>query len=136
MGTRVGIIGKCPYCNRHVANDLRPINELNTRDARRIAQLIEDATPETQVGSNEDADLHMEAAEEGDVQSMNSLSRITGTILDMVREEFDVIPDESGPSRITNENAEVILAMLNEEEIQEQAGERDAIPPPKRRRRN
>ncbi|XP_039486721.1 uncharacterized protein LOC120448655 [Drosophila santomea] len=54
MATRIKVMGQCPYCNRHVAKDLRPINMLSARDAKRISQLINEVQPPVQLDSEEE----------------------------------------------------------------------------------
>ncbi|XP_043650936.1 uncharacterized protein LOC122618511 [Drosophila teissieri] len=60
MATRIKVMGQCPYCNRHVAKDLRPINMLSARDAKRISQLINEVLPPVQLESEEEKQDHEE----------------------------------------------------------------------------
>ncbi|XP_037722286.1 uncharacterized protein LOC119555132 [Drosophila subpulchrella] len=49
MGTKVEVIATCPFCDRHVSRDLRPINMLSASDAKRISQLINKEPPSIQL---------------------------------------------------------------------------------------
>ncbi|XP_041674298.1 uncharacterized protein LOC121530024 [Drosophila eugracilis] len=54
MGTRIKVMGTCPYCRRHVSRDLRPINMLSARDAKKISQLLNEQPPPVQLDSGEE----------------------------------------------------------------------------------
>ncbi|XP_044313541.1 uncharacterized protein LOC123037373 [Drosophila rhopaloa] len=161
MGTRIKVFGTCPYCNRYVSRDLRPINILTPRDAKRISQLIhEEPPPPVHLESEEDLEENPRSKvrvskrkkkiqeesqknDSEDAQSKNSLDELTENILGLVEEEFQRSPASSEASRISKENAEVIMAMLTEEQyiidkIERGAlrvGQREIKEPPAKRRR-
>ncbi|KAI8041613.1 uncharacterized protein LOC128258016 [Drosophila gunungcola] len=158
MGTRVKVIGTCPYCNRYVSRDLRPINMLTPRDAKRISQLINAEPPapiqlDSETESEENSRLKVrlskrkettqeepQANATKDAEAENSLEELTGNILNLVEQEFARSPECSGASRISEENAGVIVAMLTEEQriidkIERRALKRDVKEPPAKRRR-
>lgn len=67
MATRIKVMGQCPYCNRHVAKDLRPINMLSAQDAKRISKLVNEVQPP----------LHLESEEETQDQEEKVQGNIT-----------------------------------------------------------
>ncbi|XP_044248523.1 uncharacterized protein [Drosophila takahashii] len=190
MAARIEVKGICPYCDRYVSRDLRPINMLSARDAKRISQLINEEPPLVQLeyekegntdsrckktrvskrkretlensesednmkkepSSQDELDNHSSqeifedhSSQSGtssaeDVKSENSLDAITKGILDLVEEEFERDPASNESSGSLRGNAEVIMAMLTEEQliidkIEEQASQRGTKEPPTKRRR-
>ncbi|XP_041564314.1 uncharacterized protein LOC121467122 [Drosophila elegans] len=153
MGTRVKVIGTCPYCNRYVSRDLRPINTLTPRDAKRISQLINAEPPAPiQLDSEEESEVRVSRRKETTQEELqtnaardaeadeNSLEELTENILNLVEQEFARSPECSGASRISEENAGLIVAMLTEEQriidkIERRALKRDVKEPPAKRRR-
>jgi len=210
MGTKVEVIATCPFCDRHVSRELKPINTLSASDAARISQLINKEPPPIQLdfhGKVEDGLKKCEdsrcrkgrvlkrkmesressesedSMEEGpssqqklegnscsqekleedscsqeklegnssqsetgsgeDDTSENSIDAITENILALVEEEFERDPACGGSSKILRGNAEVIMAMLTEEQviidkIEKQAAracQRDTEEPPAKRRK-
>jgi len=210
MGTKVEVIATCPFCDRHVSRELKPINTLSASDAARISQLINKEPPPIQFdfhGKVEDGLKKCEdsrcrkgrvlkrkmesressesedSMEEGpssqqklegnscsqekleedscsqeklegnssqsetgsgeDDTSENSIDAITENILALVEEEFESDPACGGSSKILRGNAEVIMAMLAEEQviiekIEKQAAracQRDTEEPPAKRRK-
>ncbi|EDX11085.1 GD12273 [Drosophila simulans] len=137
-------MGLCPYCNRHVAKDLRPINMLSAQDAKRISRLLNDVQPPLHLESeeemqdqeekvldndpcaqeelNESYDSQDKLEENDDPKgsakedNLESLDAITGCVLGLVEKEFERDPDCSESSETLEGNAEVIVAMLNEEQ--------------------
>jgi len=210
MGTKVEVIATCPFCDRHVSRDLRPINTLSARDAKKISQLINKEPPPIQLDFHEKVEDGLqkckdsrckkgrvlkrkmesrESSESGDSMeegpssqqklegnscsqekleedscsqeklegnssqsetgsgeddtSENSIDAITENILALVEEEFERDPACGGSSKILRGNAEVIMAMLTEEQviidkIEKQAAracQRDTEEPPAKRRK-
>lgn len=88
------IIGNCPFCQREVGSDMRPINQLNMEHINILASELKDIQPgsttlEKVSQHSEIRDSKTEASKE-DEQSMSFLTK---AMLNMVKEQFERPPD-------------------------------------------
>ncbi|XP_030570865.1 uncharacterized protein LOC115769959 isoform X2 [Drosophila novamexicana] len=98
MAKQMKIIGNCPFCQREVGSDMRPINQLNMDHINILANELKDIYP---------SESHVSKGNE-------SIAAITDTMLNMVTEQFERLPDSE--NHIPEDHAELILAMLSEEQ--------------------
>lgn len=84
------IIGSCPFCQREVGSDMRPINQLNMEHINILANELKDLQP---AASNEcQKSHHSTTATMGSNTESNeakSVSLLTEAMLNMVKEEFE-----------------------------------------------
>lgn len=138
MAKQMKIIGNCPFCQREVGSDMRPINQLNMDHINILANELKDIYPSEshvskvsthKLGDPKDSNSAIESTQKGN----ESIAAITDTMLNMVTEQFERLPDSevSWSSRrnvplvifcvplknhIPEDHAELILAMLSEEQ--------------------
>ncbi|TDG45246.1 hypothetical protein AWZ03_008308 [Drosophila navojoa] len=109
------IIGSCPFCQREVGSDLRPINQLNMEHINILANELKDFEPvtksECQRSQHSTTPSQVSSTESNDSQSV---SLLTEAMLNMVRREFELPADAE--EQIPSDHAELILAMLSEEQ--------------------
>ncbi|XP_023179163.1 uncharacterized protein LOC111605064 [Drosophila hydei] len=115
MAKQMKIIGNCPFCQREVGSDMRPINQLNMEHINILASELKDIQPgsttlEKVSQHSEIRDSKTEASKE-DEQSMSFLTK---AMLNMVKEQFERPPDAE--HQIPGDHAELVLAMLTEEQ--------------------
>ncbi|XP_043951397.2 uncharacterized protein LOC122819066 [Drosophila biarmipes] len=131
---------KVNSCSQDKLDDYSCSQEIFEEDSCSQEKLEEDSCSQEKL---EEHSSQSEAESEEDESSVNSFDVITENILGLVEEEFERDPACGGSSKILRENAEVIMAMLTEEQliiakIEKQAARacpRDTEePPPKRRK--
>ncbi|XP_030570864.1 uncharacterized protein LOC115769959 isoform X1 [Drosophila novamexicana] len=119
MAKQMKIIGNCPFCQREVGSDMRPINQLNMDHINILANELKDIYPSEshvskvsthKLGDPKDSNSAIESTQKGN----ESIAAITDTMLNMVTEQFERLPDSE--NHIPEDHAELILAMLSEEQ--------------------
>ncbi|XP_043065094.1 uncharacterized protein LOC122320758 [Drosophila ficusphila] len=97
MGTIMKIVGICPYCNRHVSKDLRPINVLSASDAKRISQLVHEEPPLIQLDSQNEIEEHprKEQTAHEDPRSKKEVVGTSKSKKSRVSKKKKTIPDKS-----------------------------------------
>lgn len=84
------IIGSCPFCQREVGSDMRPINQLNMEHINILANEFKDLQPAT--STERHTSQHSTTASKASNTESNeakSVSLLTEAMLKMVKKEFE-----------------------------------------------